>query len=114
MEKLGEIPALFPSARIWGESPKCHPGSVLILIANEDRFNDVVNKNKRDFEEVLSVEIIDGLQLLGEAKNRPLIHEVLKAHQALAGIVLGYGRDNCWVYLGKRGGLLYRRILRGG
>lgn len=90
---------LFPSAHLWAENPKCYPGSISILIVNEDRFNDVVNKNKRDFQEVLCREIVDGFQLIREAKNRSLLNEVLEGHQGLIGIVLGYGRDNSWQFL---------------
>lgn len=90
---------LFPSAHLWVESSECHPGSISILIVNEDQFNDVVNKNKRDFQEVLCREIVDGFQLIREAKNRSLMNEVLEGHQGLLGIVLGYGRDNSWKFL---------------
>ncbi|MCB1181762.1 MAG: hypothetical protein KDK55_07085 [Chlamydiia bacterium] len=90
---------LFPSAHLWAENPKCHPGLTSILIVNEDRFNDVVNKNKQDFQEVLHRKIPNGCQLIREAKNRSLMNEVLEGHQGLIGIVLGYGRDNSWKFL---------------
>lgn len=90
---------LFPSAHLWAETPKCHPGLTSILIVNQDRLNDVINKNKRDFQNVLGREITDGFQLLTEAKNRSLMNEVLEGHQGLIGIVLGYGRDNSWKFL---------------
>lgn len=90
---------LFLSAHLWVESPKCHPGLISILIVNEEQFNDVVNKNKKDFQEVLGREIVDGIQLIREAKNRSLMNEVLEGHQGLIGIVLGYGRDNSWQFL---------------
>ena len=90
---------LFPTAHLWAECPKCYPGSVSILIVNEDRFNDVVKKNKKDFQEVLCREIIDGFQLIREAKNRSLMNDVLEGHQGLIGIVLGYGRNNSWQFL---------------
>ena len=90
---------LFPSTTFWAESPKCHPGQVSILIVNEERFNHVVNNYKQDFQDVLNREIVDGFQLLREAKNLSLMNEVLEGHQALMGIVLGYGRDNSWEFL---------------
>jgi hypothetical protein len=90
---------LFPAASLWAESPKCHPGLITILIVNEERFNQVVDKNKKDFQKVLCREIVDGSQLLREAKNRSLINDILKGHQGLIGIVLGYGRDNSWQFL---------------
>lgn len=90
---------LFPSVAFWAESSTSDPGWVSILIINEERFNQVVNSNKPDFQDVLHREIVDGFQLLREAKNRSLINEVLGGHQALLGIVLGYGRDNSWEFL---------------
>ncbi len=90
---------LFPSAHLWVESPECHPGSVSILIVNEDQFNVVIKNNKKDFQDVLRREIVDGFQLLKEAKNHSLMNEVLEGHQALMGIALGYGRDNSWKFL---------------
>jgi len=90
---------LFPSTTFWAESPKCHPGGVSILIVNEERFNQVVNNNKQDFQDVLNREVVDGFQLLKEAQDLSLMNEVLKGHQALMGIVLGYGRDNSWEFL---------------
>lgn len=90
---------LFPSAHLWAENPKCHPGSTSILIVNEERFNDVVNKNMSDFQEVLRREIVDGFQLIREAKNHSFINDILEGHQALIGTVLGYGRDNSWQFL---------------
>lgn len=89
---------LFPSAHLWIESSKSSPGWISILIVNEDRFNDVINQNKSDFQEVLCREIVDGFQLIREAKNRSLIDEVLEGHQGLIGIVLGYGKDNSWQF----------------
>lgn len=90
---------LFPLANLWTEAPKCHPGSISILIVNEEQFNNIVNKNKQDFQDVLHREIVDGFQLLREVKTRSLMNEVLEGHQALMGIVLGYGRDNSWEFL---------------
>lgn len=90
---------LFPSAHLWIERPKCYPRSISILIVNENRLNEVVSKNKKDFQEVLCREIVDGSQLLKEAKNHSLMNEVLEGHQGLMGIVLGYGRDNSWQFV---------------
>lgn len=90
---------LFRSDSLWAEYPKCYPNSASILLINKDLFNTVVNNNKQDFQEVLHREIIDGYQLLEEAKHHSLMNEVLEGHQALMGIVLGFGRDNSWQFL---------------
>ncbi|MCI0381940.1 MAG: hypothetical protein L0207_02670 [Chlamydiae bacterium] len=89
---------LFSSTTLWAEDSKHYPGSVSILIVNEEQFNHVVNKHKQDFQSVLNREIPDGFQLLREIKDHSFIYEVLKGHQALLGIVLGYGRDNAWAF----------------
>ena len=81
------------------ENSKYHPGAVSILIINEEQFNAVVTANRQDFQHVLHRDITDGYQLLTEAKNSSLINDVLKGHEALIGIVLGYGRDNSWAFL---------------
>ncbi len=91
---------LFPSSTLlWAESSKFHPDSTSILIVNVEQLNAIVNNYKKDFEEVLQRKVIDGRQLLEEAKSGTFIHDVLKGHQALIGIVLGYGRDNSWKFL---------------
>lgn len=87
---------LFPSAHLWTEKPKIYLEYVSILIVNPYHFNAVVIDNKKDFEDVLHREILDGYQLLTEAKDSSLMNEVLGGHQALLGIVLGYGRNNSW------------------
>jgi len=90
---------LFSAASFWTERSEKHPGWISILLVNEEHFNRVVNENKKDFQEVLNRKVVDGFQLLQEAKQRPLMSGVLKGHQALLGIVLGYGRNDSWRFL---------------
>lgn len=89
---------LFPSTYFFAENTPSDRGYTSILMINKDRFNDVVNENKQDFQKVLGRDITDGFQLLEEAKHHSLMHEVLGGHQALLGMVLGYGRDNAWKF----------------
>ncbi len=98
-ETWGKYRHLFPLANFWAESKKCRPSWTSILLVNEEAFNTVINNNKKDFQEVLCREVVDGFQLLREARNCSLMNEVLKGHQALMGIVLGYGRTNSWKFL---------------
>lgn len=90
---------LFPGTRLWVENSPHHPGVLSIFIANEDQLNVVVKNNKRDFQDILHREVADGSQLLTEADYGSLIDDVLQNHQALIGIVLGYGRENSWAFL---------------
>ncbi len=90
---------LFPLNSFWIEESERYSGWVSILMINEEQFNAVVNHNKEDFQRELSREITNGYQLLEEAKNSPLMSGVLRSHQALMGIVLGYGKENSWKFL---------------
>lgn len=89
---------LFPSAPIWSEVNSDSPNYVSILIVNNKRFKEVVAEYRKDFEMVLHRKMIDGATLLQEAKYKPLISTILKNHQALIGILLGYGRENSWQF----------------
>ncbi len=90
---------LFPSFNLWAEKSELYPGWTSILLVNEKQFNIVVANNRKDFEGILQREIVDGSQLLKEAKNSSLIDEALQSHQVLLGITLGYGRENSWKFL---------------
>lgn len=92
---------LFPSITFFLESPKNFSGSMSILLINEERFNSIIQENKKDFEDVLHRKIKDGSELFKETKNYSLMNDVLGGHQALMGIVLGYGRENSWKFLEK-------------
>lgn len=89
----------FLSVAFWEESGHSDRTWISIVIVNEEEFNHVVNSNKKDFEQVLRRNVVDGFQLLKEAKNSSLMSGVLGGHQALLGIVLGYGRENSWAFL---------------
>lgn len=90
---------LFPAENFWADHSKSDPEWISILLVNEEQFNTVVINNKKDFQDVLRREMVDGFQMLKEAKNRSLMNDILEGHQALLGIVLGYGRDNSWKFL---------------
>ena len=88
----------FPNSNLWAEKSERHPGSVSILIANRDHFNTVMRQNKTHFETALNRPITAGDQLLQETRTHSLMDGVLKGHQALLGIVLGYGTENSWKF----------------
>ena len=90
---------LFPTAPMWLESSKKYPNSISIFIINEDQFCSVVNKHKQDFQTILHRESVDGSELFKKIKDHPLMDELLQGHQALLGIVLGFGRENSWAFL---------------
>lgn len=88
----------FPDIEFILEDFSDNNGWASIMLINKEQFNFVVNQNKKDFENVLQRQIKDGYQLLKESKNSSLMDDTLKSHQALMGIVLGYGRNNAWLF----------------
>ena len=90
---------LFPSVLFWSEEENKSSHWVSIILINKKKFHKIIQKYQKDFTQVLNREKIEGIQLLQEAKNKPLISQILKNHQALIGTLLGYGRDNSWLFL---------------
>lgn len=88
---------LFPHAFFWSEEDQASDWISIILV-NEKIFDEIIIKNKKDFQVALNREEINGSQLLEEAKHTNFINKILKNHQALIGILLGYGRDNSWKF----------------
>ena len=73
-----------------------------IYIINRKLFCKVVDENSDDFEKVLGRKI-SGEELLEQAKHQPLFSVLLKKHQALLGMLLGFGRNNSWRYSREEG-----------
>ncbi|MEL7431701.1 MAG: hypothetical protein AAGI90_04130, partial [Chlamydiota bacterium] len=92
---------LFPKSLFISEFQPRHPGEKSILLINQEMFNKVIQDHRKDFEEVLQREVVGGDQLLEETTTQNLMGDLLQSHQALLGIVLGYGRDNSWKFLEK-------------
>lgn len=88
---------LFPKTIFWIEPIDAEYFSILLV--NKEKFNEVINQHKQEFENILDRKITDGFQLLQEAEDHNLLHGILHSHQGLMGIILGYGRDNSWGFL---------------
>jgi len=89
---------LFPDSNMWIEHEEGHPNYSSIFIVNESNLERVFQACKKDFDVVLGGHIETGAQLLSEAKHQSWFAGVLQEHQALMGIVLGYGPDNSWMF----------------
>lgn len=69
-----------------------------ILFINKKEFLKVVDENLNDFRKVLEREITPE-SLLDEVLNSENVFgHVLKNHQGLIGTLLGYGRNNAWLF----------------
>jgi hypothetical protein len=67
----------------------------LVVLANQQALNRVLGENERDFPPI-SME---------ELRTKCLLKDILKADEGLIGTVLGYGRNNAWVFKENRSAL---------
>lgn len=68
-------------------------GDPLVTLVNKAEFGRQVAQYDEDFERVLGGKVTADL-LLEEGRVRPFVCGVLRGHDLLLGILLGYGRDN--------------------
>jgi hypothetical protein len=73
---------------IWSETSPWNKNVELILLANKKEIYRVISENEKDFE------AID----LKELKSKDFFAEILQSHEGLIGTVLGYGRNNAWLF----------------
>lgn len=87
----------FPTFRFVFLYEKDNRNNNQIILINKAAFIQQVENHIEDFEVVLN-RSISGEELLNEGLCKPLIAEVLKNHDGLIGIVLGYGRNNSFLF----------------
>lgn len=71
--------------------------NLTIILVNNSSFIQMVREHRDDFKAILNKEA-DGEALLKEGSLKPLLSEVLMDHDGLIGIMLGYGRDNAFLF----------------
>lgn len=89
---------------LWAEPNPWIEGGKLIIFVNKKNMNALVHEYEEDFQNVLHIQNLDGEQLLLQIKNRPFFSDTLKCHEALIGMLLGYGRINAWLFWNKMQG----------
>ena len=72
--------------------------SVVVILVDSIQINRIVQDNIQDFETILQSKNIHSKELLRQGESRPFLSEVLKNHDALIGMVLGFGRENAWLF----------------
>lgn len=83
---------------IWSEESPWIDNGIVILLVNNQSLDTIINEHADDFKDVLKRNAINVNGLLKEAKTTPLLKGVLMAHEGLIGTVLGYGRNNAWLF----------------
>lgn len=69
----------------------------MFTLVNKNAFIQKVEQHKEDFKLILHRDV-QGNELLKEGLNKPLISEVLCNHDGLIGTLLGYGRENAFLF----------------
>ena len=69
-----------------------------ILFINVDVFTKTVDDNLSDFKKILGETITSDLLLERILQTDNVFGEVLRNHQGLIGTLLGYGRNNAWLF----------------
>ena len=74
-----------------------YPDATGVLMINIKNFFNIFNKYKSDFEQILGREIT-AEKLLAQITESDDFANALKDHEAIFGILLGYGRTNAWLF----------------
>lgn len=96
--------------KTWKKYERCfpHPGFLLIeerqengtsllILINKKEFLNIVASYRDDFEKICQ-KSMDQNQMLIDAESKPLLSRILQNNDFLIGIILGYGRENSWLY----------------
>ncbi len=84
---------------LWAETSELrdHDFFVTIFLIDRKKFDETIQTYATDFQGVLDKSEMDGCMLLEEAQQKPLFM-VLREHEGLVGTLLGYGRNNSWLF----------------
>lgn len=77
---------------LWEEESPWIENGVVILLANREILSKTYERFKDDFHRLGTY--VD----LSQVDSNPLLKKQLKSHEALIGIILGYGRENAWLF----------------
>lgn len=72
------------------------PAYTVLIAINKKEFIKKFDEHKEDFHEILGIK--NGEDLLRQMLEDEDIGEALGNHEALLGILLGYGRNNSWLF----------------
>ena len=116
MKKGGELiekyKDLFCSKKIKIKKCKNFVDNKLIcfLFINVESFNGIVEDHLSDFKTILGDEITTELLLEQVLEDENVFENVLKNHQGLIGTLLGYGRNNAWLFHQREKGYLFNGL----
>jgi hypothetical protein len=85
-----------PNFTLWEEENPWNRGNFLILLADRPQVAAETAKHESDFRLILGENF--HRDILADIEKKPFFSETLKQHDGLIGTLLGYGRDNAWLY----------------
>lgn len=99
LESWKKYAHLFPSRRfvIKDTTDEEDPHTILIDFINKESFITIIQSHQNDFKHVLG-KLEPGDFLEKYIKENKDIFIQLKRHEALLGTLLGYGRNNAWLF----------------
>ena len=89
---------LFPSKKYCLSFSEDEEKGIRVLLLNKPQLSEVIANNIEDFKRVLGSNINLELLLAMMANEPERFWGILDQHDALEGIVLGYGRHNSWLF----------------
>ena len=84
-----------PRFSFWIEENPWVKNQFLVVLADQYHCNQVVQQHRQDFEQVLNKSPVNFNDLL---HTQPFFQNALLKHDALIGILFGFGRENSWDY----------------
>ncbi len=90
--------------QVFAESDPREGTYTWMTIIDTEHFARIVQQYQQDFRLVLGNEAVNPQAFIEEAKHRPFITDVLKDHDGLIGTILGYGRNNAWLFYDREQG----------
>jgi len=88
----------FHSSRFILECRTHNNGREEICLIDQERYEQVIKDNLRDFQGVLGDETTPEILLKKYRSGNKTLFQTLHEHQALLGIVLGFGTENSWLF----------------
>ena len=99
-----------PRIKFWKEKSPWVKGNFLFVLADIKQCQEEIEQNYDDFTINLGQASIDAQEIFCKAGNVPFFKDILNKHDALIGILLGYGRGNSWLYYNRNESLKFVKL----
>jgi len=88
-----------PRFAFWDEAnPWGMEDDYIILFVNQAEANSMIKRYDKDFSTVLQKNQTTIEELIEQSKKQPLFLKGFKKHEGLIGTLLGFGRENAWLF----------------